>query len=497
MEQKSIIIIGAGIAGLSSGCYGEMNGYRTKIFELHNKPGGVCTAWKRKGYIFDFCIHNLGGSGKSSRFHRIWEELGPAHDLPMMHYEEFVRIERSDGRAFNVFTDIDRLEQHMKELAPGDASVINKFTRAVRLFTHFDMWELQMGGIRAAIRMLPMVWALFRWRGITLQDFAARFSDPFLRQAFPFIHYDSPEIPVILTFYFLAGMHKHDLGWPRGGSLAFSRAIEKRYLDLGGEIYYKSRVEKILVENNRAVGIRLADGTEHRADIVVSSADGHTTIFDMLEGKYVNDQILSYYSAAPASQPFALHVFLGVARDFSREPHAIVLLLDQSVTIAGKVRERLDVELFNFDPSMAPDGKSVIKVPFDSSYAFWKGLYDRYEDYQAEKDRVASAVINLLEKRFPGIKEQIEVVDVTTPVTIERYMGTWQGLQVWWPTEKAGAVMRKGLSRTLPGLGNFYMAGQWAEAMVGLSSAAESGRNLIKTLCKRDKKPFLTKIPGT
>lgn len=214
-------------------------------------------------------------------------------------------------------------------------------------------------------------------------------------------------------------------------------------------------MEKILVKNNKAVGIRLADGTEHYADIIISAADGHTTIFDMLEGKYVNDQIRSYYSAAPASQPFTLHVFLGVARDFSREPHAIVLLLDQPITIAGKVRERLDVELFNFDPSMAPAGKSVIKVVFDSSYAFWKSLYERYEEYQAEKDRVARAVINLLEKRFPGIKEQIEVVDVATPVTIERYTGTWQGLQVWSPTEKVGAVMRRGLSRTLPGLGNF------------------------------------------
>jgi phytoene dehydrogenase-like protein len=343
--------------------------------------------------------------------------------------------------------------------------------------------------------MLPMVWALFKWRGITLQDFATHFSDPFLRQAFPSIHYDYPEMPVVLTFSFLAGMHKHDLGWPRGGSLAFSQAIEKRYLDLGGEIHYKSRVVKILVENNHAVGIRLADGREHRADIVVSAADGHTTIFDMLEGKYVNEQIRRYYSAAPASEPFTLTVFLGVARDLSREPHAIVLLLDQPVTIAGKVRERLDVELFNFDPSMAPAGKSVIKVVFDSSYTFWKSLYDRYEEYQAEKDRVASSVISLLEKRFPGIKEQTEVIDVATPVTIERYTGNWQGFQVWLPTEKAEVVMRKGLSRTLPGLENFYMVGQWAEAMVGISTAAESGCNLIKTLCKRDKKPFLTKIP--
>ena len=53
----SIIIIGAGIAGLAAGCYAQMNGYKTKIFELHELPGGLCTAWERKGYVFDGCIH--------------------------------------------------------------------------------------------------------------------------------------------------------------------------------------------------------------------------------------------------------------------------------------------------------------------------------------------------------------------------------------------------------------------------------------------------------
>ena len=61
MSKKKIIIIGSGIAGLSAGCYLQINGYDTEIFELHNTPGGLCTAWKRNGYTFDGCIHSLGG----------------------------------------------------------------------------------------------------------------------------------------------------------------------------------------------------------------------------------------------------------------------------------------------------------------------------------------------------------------------------------------------------------------------------------------------------
>ena len=62
MAEESIIIIGAGLAALSTGCYAQMNGYKTRIFELHNIPGGLCTSWKRKGYTLDGCIHWLIGS---------------------------------------------------------------------------------------------------------------------------------------------------------------------------------------------------------------------------------------------------------------------------------------------------------------------------------------------------------------------------------------------------------------------------------------------------
>jgi phytoene dehydrogenase-like protein len=92
----------------------------------------------------------------------------------------------------------------------------------------------------------------------------------------------------------LAWQHVKEAGYPVGGSLDFARAIEKRYLQLGGKISYKKAVDKIIVENGKAVGIKLADGTEHRSDIVISAANGHATIFDMLDGKFINDKIRGY-----------------------------------------------------------------------------------------------------------------------------------------------------------------------------------------------------------
>ena len=73
-------------------------------------------------------------------------------------------------------------------------------------------------------------------------------------------------------------------GYPVGGSLEFSRCIEHRYLDLGGQNHYSSAVEKILVEYGHAVGVRLVDGSERCSDLTISAADGHATIFKMLDG---------------------------------------------------------------------------------------------------------------------------------------------------------------------------------------------------------------------
>ena len=83
--------------------------------------------------------------------------------------------------------------------------------------------------------------------------------------------------------------------------------------------------------------------------------------------------------------------------------------------------------------------------------------------------------------------------DVATPITWERYTGNWRASFEGWLTTTKTFGMRMG--KTLPGLKNFYMAGQWVEPGGGVPSAAISGRNVIQIICKQDKKPFATNIP--
>ncbi|HEY32820.1 MAG TPA: NAD(P)/FAD-dependent oxidoreductase [Dehalococcoidia bacterium] len=500
--EKSIIIIGAGIAGLSAGCYAQMNGYNTHIFEMDTKPGGVCTAWKRKGYTIDGCIHWLVGSGPASNFYHIWEELGIIKNHTFIDHDEYLRIIGKEGKYFALYSDPDRLEKHMKELAPEDSGVIEDFIKGIRKGIGFDMPsdkapELYnpFDVVKMLFQMLPYMGYMRKWSKLSAGEFASRFKNSFMREALLAIAEDVPDLPMLALVMPMAWVYQKTAGYPLGGSLEFSRTIEKRYLDLGGEVSYKSPVAKVMVENDRAVGIRLADGTEHHGDIIISAADGHTTIFDMLEGKYINDKIQGYYDNLALFPPLVFVAF-GVNRTFDELPHSVSgfnLPLDEPITIAGKELSRLTLHVYNFDSSLAPEGKTVIRVMISTVFDYWDELYKDPERYKAEKERIADQVIAQLSKHFPGLAEQVEMRDVATPVTWVRYTGNWRGSYEGWMMGAESFRMR--MSKTLPGLENFYMVGQWVEPGGGLPPAAMSGRNVTQIICKKDKKPFITTRP--
>ena len=282
---------------------------------------------------------------------------------------------------------------------------------------------------------------------ITIENYAKDFSDTFLRKALATIQYDLSDIPILIPMIFLATMNKGDGGWPIGGSFALSKNIERRYLELEGTIDYHSNVTKILVENDKAVGVQLEDGTKHFADIIVSAADGYSTIFKMLEGKYVNSTIETYYSSYPKTLPFGLEVWYGINRDNSNEPHALVLFQNKPIRIEGREYDRLDVEIFNFDPTLAPYGKTVVKVVVDSNYDYWQPLSKDIEAYNKEKKKLADNIAERLEKRFPGFRNQIEAIDVVTPISVEHWTNAYRGYCVPWPAplDIAKEVSKKGV----------------------------------------------------
>ena len=498
MAEKSVIIIGAGVAGLTAGCYAQMNGYTTQIFEMDSKPGGLCTSWERKGYTIDGCLHWLVGSSPDSDFYRLWQEVGALQGKQVINHEQFYRVESTDGKVLTLYTDVDRLEQHLKEIAPEDSEFIEELTTAIRHFTKLNLPVNKAPELYGPLDKLKMVFGMGsfmgdmrKWGKMTIKDVAMRFQNPFLREAFQRIML--PDFSSFFLLMTLAWLAQKNAGYVIGGSVGISRSMEQRYLGLGGKVNYASKVEKILVEDNRAVGIKLEDGSEHKADYVVSAADGHSTIFDLLEGKYVDETIRGYYEGMPIFQPIVF-VSLGVNRSFEDAPKlvsALVFPLEKPIDVGGKEHKHLGVHIYNFDSTFALPGKSVLTIMLESNFAHWDALRKDMVRYNAEKAIIASDVISALDKRFPGFARQVEMADVATPYTFYRYTGNWQGSYEGWLPQDMMLQMKK----TLPGLENFYMIGQWVAPGGGLPSGLMTGRHVVQMLCKQDKKKFTTSTP--
>ncbi len=497
-SSRSVIIIGAGIAGLTAGVYAQLNGYCSRIYEAHSLPGGLMTAWKRKGYTIDGCIHWLTGSSTHSSYYRLWEEIGLIQGRTIFDPEVFTRYEGRGGQVLTLYADIGRLEQELLRLGPEDSALIRTLCAAARSMIGFDppvgstgnFLQDALGMIRVLPKLLSKMPILRKWSAVSLGELAAQFTTPFLREVFT--HMWMPEMSAVAWIFTMAWLHDKSAGYPVGGSLPMAQAVEKRYLDLGGEVHYNSRVDKILVEalpggqGDRAVSVRLADGSEQRADDVISAADGHATIYELLGGRYVNEKIRDIYDHYPLFPPILL-VGVGVNRTFAELPRAtggISLTLDEPMTVAGEALEHLDLAVYNFDPTLAPEGKTVLTVMMRTRYASWVELYTNRERYLAEKEHVAEQVVARLDRRFPGLAGQVEMVDVATPMTFERYTHNWQAsFEGFLPTPK---TVIGSIPKTLPGLSRFYMVGQWVQAGGGLPSGLMTGREVILRMCKRD-----------
>jgi phytoene dehydrogenase-like protein len=498
---KTVAVIGAGIAGLSTGCYAQMNGYQTRIFEMHSKPGGLCTSWERSGYTIDCCIHWLTGSKPGSSLYKLWQEVGLIQGLDLVDSDEMMRIEFPDGPTVVIYTDVDRLQEHLLQIAPEDASLITKFLADARRLAELDMPSdmppRELMGLGDMLRVVPPMFRVMRpfrrWKDMTITQFVEGIKNPYVREALREVWI--PEMSAFFLVMTLAWFHGRQAGYPIGGSLPLARAVEKRFLDLGGTIDYRARVSEILVENDRAVGVRLADGREERSDVVISAADAHATIFDMLMGRYVDDTVRGWFSDLTPFPPLVF-IGLGVDRDFTHEPRAvsgISLALAEPLQIGNQSVDRLACRLHNFDPTMAPAGKTAVTCMFGADYDYWRRLAEDREAYEAEKRAIAAGVVKALDRRYPGLADKVEVVDVATPTTFERYTGNWRAsFEGWLPTPKAAMLE---MSKTLPGLRSFYMAGQWVAPGGGIPTGVMTARQVVQLMCHEDGRRFETSLP--
>ncbi len=491
--SKKVVIVGGGVAGLSAGIYSAMNGFETEIIEMHTVAGGQCTAWDRKGYRFDYCLHWLVGTSQGA-FNEIWKETNVINDdTEIIDHEIHSRILDDQGNEFIIYSNIDQWEKYLIELAPKDKSSIKKMCTDMRKSALMEPFETApelrnpLDNIKMLPKMLPLLNVIRKYGRMTCSEYFEKlnFKSDKIKNIF-FAMYGDSEFSALFFIFMLGWYHQKNAGYIKGGSYPMAQRMVEKFEMLGGKLSYKKKVEKIIVENNVAKGVLLSDGTKIEADYVISAADGYSTIFKMLDGKYVSKEIDFAYKNWKLFTPI-VQVSFGINKAIPCETSNVTHICNDKWIGKTKLDKGYSVMNYWFDTTMAPEGKTSIALRFESPWELWEKM-DK-ATYEAEKLQIAKDATALLEKEYPGILEFIEVTDVATPKTDVKYTGVKDGAYEGFFPSKDNLM--KSLKMQLPKLRNFYMAGQWLYPGGGLPPSAQSGKWVIQLICKKEKQKFV------
>ncbi|HJO48680.1 MAG TPA: NAD(P)/FAD-dependent oxidoreductase, partial [Candidatus Scalindua sp.] len=298
--EYDVIVLGAGVAGLICGTFLAKSGKKVLIIEQHSIPGGYCTSFKRKGFIFDAAVHHIGGCGKWSVVGRCLKEL----DINI----KFLQLDPMDSINFPSFSvdipaEIDDYVDLLKKRFPSESEKLSLF------FKEFI-------GLYRATFSTERHKMLIKYQDLTYKEMLdSFFTDEQLKMVLSaqwgYIGSPPHEVSAIAMCQMLVNYLKDGAYFPVGGTQNFADAITQKFIDYGGHIMLSSRVEKLLTENNITKGVTTEKGDKIAADIFVSNIDPRQTFFCLMEGNAVDDAYLRKIETMKESVSFFL-LYLGL-----------------------------------------------------------------------------------------------------------------------------------------------------------------------------------------
>ena len=483
--MKKIIIVGAGIAGLSAGIYARQSGFDVTIYESHSIPGGASTSWRRKGYYFEGGLHWLTGSSPKTQLNKLWREVGALDDSVKIHNRDPFFNYETDGKRAGLYRDIDTLKQHLTELSPVDKREIDHLCSDVKKFTRVQMPAMNLPKLKAKypakfplsmlFAMMPAMPRMKYYQNMSARELAERFQSKQIQNLLlNMIGEDYAASGVLFTIATLAA---GDGGYPEGGSLAMAGRMARNFESLGGVIQYRRHVDQVLVEGGIAKGV-LVSGERVEADAVIVTRDTLSAI-DTLFAEPIHEP-WAEKMRAETNPMMDVFVGIGVEADCSDLPESCTFPTKEPIRIGDLSYTSLGYNNYAGVDGYAPKGCTALTTALiGDSYDFWKDCV-KNGTYEAEKQKVADAVIRELVQKYPKLEGTVAVWDVATPLTYERYLGSYKGSWMTLMTKGKGNVSYSGKPQSIQ---NLYFAGQRLMSPGGLPVALTSGRTAVQYLC--------------
>lgn len=495
-KAKKVIIIGAGISGLSAGIFAQKNGFISEIYEKNPVAGGLCRCWNRKGHNIDGCIHWLTGTKQGSSLRALWDELGAFDDDQLIRDDNFGTIEVC-GKKITFWTDLEKFEKELLSISPEDKKMISKTIKYIKKFQNMHLpvevplaLMKPMDFLHVAHDMIFCLFSYLKCNKIMMSKYASKFKSLAIREAFKRMIPNDTNLYSALYAY--GTVASGNGGVIKNGSDALIKNLVTSYYENCGFIHYNSDVQKILIKDNKAIGIELKNGEKVYADIVISANDPFNTV--SLLNNEAKFNFFSKHVKDEKNYPIPSCILVSLAIDKNALDSLNLTSTFQFSTkpfkVGSKYLNTIRIRNYSYDPYFIKNGKSTVQVMIPQSeldYEYWNSFKNK-EKYNEAKLEVANSIVTEICAKFPILSGKIDILDVCTHKTFERYVRSYHGsFQPFILTARGKMLNHNG---KIGKIKNLYLASQWGITPGGIPIAMLSGKFAIQKILHSEKLNF-------
>ena len=501
-KDYDVIVIGAGNGGLAAAAFTAKNGLKTLIVDKHNIPGGSATSFKRGRFEFEISLHELctvGTKENPGQVMQIFDSLGSDCEWCTHMDGTFHLVVPEEGIDADMPCGVPQFCQKLEELVPGSGKpcmeVFKLGMESAKALTMLTMDNITEEMIDHECPNFKKI------GGHSITEVLDALGMPEKAQKIVSTYWcylGAPADVMDFATYarMLLGYVVYGAGMPKYRSHEISLSLEKVIRDHGGEIWYNTEINKILVKDGKAYGV-VIDGKEYDADYIVSNAYPDLVYGRMIDPEEVPKDALKLVNSRDLGLSFVT-VYLGMNK--TKEELGIPSY-SNFITDTGDSNESYkhmkDTQdyggyvilncLNEIIPDCTPEGTCQLFLTTAYFGDYWNDVNeDNYEDIKTE---TARKMIEHCEKALGiEIMPYIEEIEIATPVTFARYLNTPQGTPYGYQlTKNDSFLQRLWAYRDEPGIENLKFVGAATKRGDGYSSAYISGLDAGQEIVRAEK----------
>jgi phytoene dehydrogenase-like protein len=468
-----VIVVGSGIGGLCSAAAMANRGYKVLVFEAGARPGGYCQSFTRKGFRFNTSVHKVGGPFPRDLVEAFLDEIGEGEPLAWTEFEEYIQV-----GSVRINAGDNNLKETLQHHFPDEAANLERFfTDMTALFQEFIYLERNKNNIAA---FNPKLVPLFmKYQSITVEKLLDLYLTNLHLKGLIYALCDGVPNQLGMVMVVALNLLRGSSVLPVGGMETVLERLIRTVERSGGRLLLRSPVQKLIVEEGRVVGVEV-NGRPYYSRFVVSNVDLRVTYRDLIGSEHLParfmDKVLHRWR--PSSSCFS--VWLGLDCELSEfgwgaenvtyyQDHKRLFQMKEDLLREGGT---LPSDTYcwiggsaNTDPTANPPGKAqmTLGIPVATKFENDWGLQNgkRGPAYRQTKLDVAERLIAVAERIVPGLRSHVQVLEVGTPLTYERYSGNLGGAYLGYAFDPSFILDRhrpesKGM---LPGL---YFSSNWS-----------------------------------